>query len=367
MSGLSRRIVGAVSRLPVIAFCVLQQVPVPAPETALPPVQERVLVERVIIPLRVIDRFGSPVTGLKSADLKLRVDGVEVSIEALDELTEAAQVEEKRATSEPPEVPGPLTRTAPTRNVVMLFQWEIAGQKDTGFLRMMRQAEMMIEQSSPSDRFAVFGYGSSLRLLQDFTHDRDKLKKAIRAIRNPGYRGEPAAGVVPIADGFAGCGPTGSIGKAVRCIGESLERVQGPKSLIFFGWTIGRPARGAWFVEYPAMVDALGRSRTSVFVLDVSDGYHRLASGLKQIAMDTGGLYNAGCLLEITYCADFARAKTQRVIAEGGYDLVFRDPTGRPGWHEVEIETSRTDRIPIFQRWYRLRTAAETAATSLAR
>jgi hypothetical protein len=102
------------------------------------------------------------------------------------------------------------------------------------------------------------------------------------------------------------------------------------------------------------VVDALGKSRTSVFVLDVSDGYHWLEGGLKQVAYDTGGLYNADCILATAACADFIRKKTQRVIAEGGYELVFRDPTGRPGWHEVEVELRRGNDIAIFQRWYRL-------------
>jgi hypothetical protein len=347
------------SPLLFVALLLAGQQSTPPSGTPVPGVQEHVTVERVVISGRVIDRFGNPIRGLTPGDLRLRVDGVEAPIEVLDPLESEqpaaepagveAAVRARRA-----EAPGPMTRLSATRNILMLFQWEISGQKDRGFLRMMRQARIMVEASEPSDRIAVLGYGSSLRLLQDFTNDRAALDKAIRSIRSTSYRGQPSDGAPSIADSVAACPPTGSIEKAIRCVALSLQPIAGTKSLVFFGWTIGRPRRGVGLVEYPAMVEGLGRSRTSVFVLDVSDGYHWLPSGLKQIAIDTGGLYNGGCLYEMAACADLARVKTQRTLSGGGYDLVFRDPTGRPGWHEVEIECRDGKRIAIFQRWYRI-------------
>jgi hypothetical protein len=202
-------------------------------ETPLPGVQESVVVERVILPGRVIDRRGNPIRGLRPEDLRLRVDGIEVPIEALDELNITPPAESDVAAPDRTapsdrhlaDAPGPMTRTSTTRNIVMLFQWEISGQKDSGFLRMMRQARLMVEQSAPEDRIAVLGYGSSLRLLQDFTDDREALYQAIRSIRNLNYRGQPPAGTLTLRDGIASCPPTGSVRKALICIGDSLQPI----------------------------------------------------------------------------------------------------------------------------------------------
>lgn len=321
-------------------------------------VQEHVLVERVVISGRVIDRFGNPIQGLTAADLRLRIDGHEWPIEALDWIGSEDEAPPSSTMSPAPtarraETAGPGTRTTASRTVVMIFQWEIAGQKDSGFLRMMRQAEKMIEDSSASDRIAVLGFGSSLHVLQDFTADRGALRQAIESIRSLSFHGRTSVDPPTIASAIAACPSTDSIQKAVQCVGVSLQPIPGPKTLLFFGWTIGRPRRAAWHLEYPAMVDALGKARTSVFVLDVSDGFHSLAPALIQIAADTGGLYNGGCIYEMAYCADLARVKTQRAFSGGRYDVVFRDLTSARGWHEVDIEVRQGGGIPIFQRWYR--------------
>jgi VWFA-related protein len=323
-------------------------------------VREEVRVERVVVPGRVIDRFANPISGLSAGDFRVTVDGKEISIDAVDwisgEATPAAGLggtkvgaEESRAIAENA---GPPAGASGPRTLIMLFQWEIAGQKDTGFLRMMRQAERMIEATTPGDRTAVLGFGSSLRVLQDLTNDHAALKTAVRAIRSLNHAGVPAAGA-SLAGPVGKCGSKDSIQKAIVCISSALQTLPGPKTLLFFGWTIGRPSLYNRYVDYPLLVEAISKARTSVFVLDVSDGHHTLAPGLKQLAADTGGLYNGGCIYEMMYCADLATAKTQRAIDGGTYEIVFRDPTSGRGWHEIEVHLKRGNGIAIFARWYR--------------
>ncbi len=236
----------------------------------------------------------------------------------------------------------------------MLFQWEIAGQKDTGFVRMMRLAEKTVDAAGPDEDTAVLGFGSSLRLLQDFTSDHHALRRAIEAIRAIGYRGRPAdSGGPSLSSGIAACGPRDSISKAVSCIGTSLQALPGQKNLIFYGWMVGRPKEGPWFVEYPAMIEAVTRADTAVYVLDVSDYRHTLQTGLQHLAKDTGGLFNGGCVYEMIYCADLAVRRTQRTLAGGEYEIVFADPGLARGWHQVEVELISRSGIPVFRRWYR--------------
>ena len=243
--------------------------------------------------------------------------------------------------------------SAPSRTIVMLFQWEIAGQKDTGFVRMMRQAERLVDSSDPEDRIAVLGYGSSLRLLQDFTTDHVALRDAIEAVRSPSFRGPAASANGPALSGtIAGCRSTGSIQKAIVCVGESLQALPGPKTLLFFGWTIGS-RRGHERVDYPRLIEAIGKAQTSVWVLDVSDGKHTLADGLVRLAFDTGGLYNGGCIYETMYCADLIRLKVHRAVEGGTYELVFRNPAVVRGWHQIEVDLVGRPGTPLFHRWYR--------------
>jgi VWFA-related protein len=315
----------------------------------------------------VIDRFANAIPGLAASDFRLRVDGRETAIETVDWIPSQVQdaqgskliatgrdTADQDSARRKAEIAGPAAETTAPRTLVMLFQWEIAGQKDTGFVRMMRQAKRMVESSTPEDRIAVLAFGSSLRLLQDFTNDHAALRDAIEAVRSWNYHGHPAAAGPTLAGAIADCGSRNSIQKAIVCAGSALQTLPGSKTLLFFGWTIARASRATRYIDYPAMIEAISKARTSVFVLDVSDGHHSLELGLKQLAADTGGLYNGGCLYEMMYCADLATAKTQRAVGGGTYEIVFRDPTTTRGWHEVEVQLTTGKGIAVFARWYRI-------------
>ena len=345
-----------------LALRFAQEKPLPEKER----VQERVTVDRVVVTGRVIDRFANPISGLVAGDFRLRVDGRDAAIESVEWIPPRPRSEQSpivaKTEAETPEADvaqkrpspaGQATLAAPFRTIVMLFQWEIAGQKDTGFLRMMRQAKRLVDSSDSEDRIAVFGYGSSLRLLQDFTTDHAALSDAIEAVRSLSFRGRPASASGPtLSTTGADCGQTASIQKAIVCIGKSLQPLPGPKTLLFFGWTIASrkaPPR----VEYRELVEVIGKAQTSVWVLDVSDGKHTLASGLARLASDTGGLYNGGCIYETMYCADLIRLKVHRAVESGVYELVFRDPAFTPGWHQVDITLTGRVGTALFPRWYR--------------
>ncbi len=327
-------------------------------------VSEQIRVERVVLRGRVIDRFANRIDGLSKQDFRVLVDGKEVPIEAVDSMspeetagagapTVAVGESQTASTTDPGQDRGALHEPPSGRLTVMLFQWEIAGQKDTGFVRMMRLAEKTADAARPDEKIAIFGFGSSLRLLQDFTSDHPSLRRAIEAIRAIGYRGRPAdPGGPSLSAGIAACGSRDSISKAITCIGSSLQALPGQKNLIFYGWMVGRPKEGPWFVEYPAMIEAVTRADAAVYVLDVSDYGHTLQTGLEQLAADTGGLFNGGCVYGMIYCADLAVRKTQRILAGGEYEIVFADPGLARGWHQVEVELIGRPGIPVFRRWY---------------
>jgi len=235
----------------------------------------------------------------------------------------------------------------------LLFQWELAGQKDAGFVRMMRQAKRFLDTAGPDVRIAVLGYGSSLRLLQDFTTDRAAVEEAIEKIRSWSWTGRSEEASGPKLFGAVdGCGRTDSIERALLCIGNALAELPGPKTMLFFGWTAAT-TRETWRNEYPAILEAIGKAETSVSVLDVSDGRRVsnkpvLLGSLKSLAADTGGLYN-----ETFDFPDLARLRVERSL-DGSYELVFRGPAaGGRGWHDVEITLTGREGTALFPRWYR--------------
>ena len=315
-------------------------------------VQERITVNRVIVTGRVLDRLGNPILGLKAGDFRLRVDGLGTPIETAEWISGGRPPDEKTVP------PGVLSAAAaepdiplPPHLTVLLFQWEIAGQKDVGFVRMMRQAKRFLDTLGADERIAVLGYGSTLRLLQDFTTDHGAVVEAIRNIRSAAWKGRSGeSGGPTLSAALADCGRTDSIEKALLCIGTALAELRGPKTMLFFGWTAAT-TKETWRDEYPAILEAIGKAETSVSVLDISDG-RRVAArpvlpqSLKDIASDTGGVYN-----ETYDFPDLARRRTERSL-EGYYEIVFRDPTVRHGPHEIEIELVGRAGTPLFHRLY---------------
>ena len=319
-------------------------------------VEERVTVRRVVLTGRVIDRFANAIPGLARSDFRLRVDGAETAIESVEWIPARPAPAPDPARAQAQTAPEPAAESvpqAPPRRIVLLFQWEIAGQKDVGFVRMMRQAKRFLDSAGPDDRVAVLGYGSSLRLLQDFTTDRAAVEAAIEKVRSPSWSGrlENAGGPTLFGAAAGGCGRTDSIEKALLCIGNALAEVPGPKTMLFFGWTAAT-TKETWRNEYPAILEAIERAETSVSVLDVSDGRRVsnkpvLLGSLKSLAADTGGLYN-----ETFDFPDLARLRVERSL-DGSYELVFRGPAAGRGWHDVEIVLTGREGTALFPRWYR--------------
>jgi hypothetical protein len=101
------------------------------------------------------------------------------------------------------------------------------------------------------------------------------------------------------------------------------------------------------------MVEAVTRADTAVYVLDVSNYHHTLQAGLIQLATDTGGLFNGGCIYAMIDCADLATQKTRSAVEGGSYEIVFSDPGLTRGWHEVDVQLTGQAWIPLFRRWYR--------------
>ncbi len=110
--------------------------------------------------------------------------------------------------------------------------------------------------------------------------------------------------------------------------------------MVMFGWGLGDfiPGVGvAMTHDYIPAKRALESSRTTVFVLDVTEAdYHTLEAGLQMAAKDTGGSYQKTYLFP-----QLAMDKIEKTMS-GYYVLVVkRPPELQRGVHKILVDVKR--------------------------
>jgi len=140
-----------------------------------------------------------------------------------------------------------------------------------------------------------------------------------------------------------------SLEKALLRLAESVQTFPAAKSLLLFGWGLGRwrpvwdsintddeSAAAAGYLHFSRTFSEAKRllqaSHTTVFSLDISDsGYHPLQGGLEKISFETGGFY-----VPTSSFPELAMTMVARAIT-GYYEIVFHKPQRRKGSHEIRV------------------------------
>jgi VWFA-related protein len=292
-------------------------------------------VDRVVVEVRVIDNGGRPVRGLEAAHFRLEVDGRKAPIESVRWLdqTPAAQAASAgaRATDAPP---------LPDRLLLFLFQKDLTSTRGVGLVRLQGDVRELIDRLGPHDRVAVASHDSRLRVWQDFTTDRSAVKWAVQHSvlfgRAPREH-EPGPDDPSLRRGLDGAAARAAATPeaAIKVLAEAMSTLPGTKALILFGWGMGELGLTGTRMtyEYEPALDALGRAGVSVFSLDVTDTqYHSLEAGLREVAEDTGGVFERTNL--------FAGTALRRLedALSGHYVLSFERPDLPRGEHRIEVD-----------------------------
>ena len=297
---------------------------------------ERVDVERILLDVRVVDGHGQPLRGLGVADFEVEVDGRPVAIES------AQWVEGDRPYADgltPEAAAAAGIPSAPEgRLVLFFFQKDMDSSRIGGLLRMQREAVKLAQGLEPRDRVAVASFDSHLKVWLDFSRDREALRRVL--LHSLIFESRPRASPEPYpsllthfddAEGRRAATPE----KGLLLLGEALRDLPGSKSLVFFGWGLGR-MMGSLGVraerDYGPAIATLHAARTTVFALDVTDAdHHSLEVGLEAVAEHTGGFY--------AKTHDFATAAMDRLAGalSGHYVLAFSRPDVRPGAHPLRV------------------------------
>ena len=296
--------------------------------------RDRVDVESVVVDARVVDHAGRPIRGLAPADFRLKVDGRVVPVQSVTWVDENAPPDpETTAVAE--EAGTPLPRG---RLIVFFFQKDLERSRVMGFLQMLRRARDMLDSLGAEDRVAVVSFDSHLKVWTDFTADRARLRHVLdRSLlfeRVPILSAGDAPSLVEYLEPGA-AKRAAAPETALLQLGEALRELPGTKSLVLFGWGMGRwsPGVGVFLDhDYGPARHALVEGRVTVFALDVTDAdYHTLEVGLEQVAEDTGGFYAKTHIFPGQAFDRLGRA------LEGHYLLTFAKPDLKPGEHDIDI------------------------------
>jgi VWFA-related protein len=300
-----------------------------------------ITVTRFLLDARVTDSRGNPVPDLAPEDFLVTIGGEVAEVESAEWIEDVP--------SAPVEVPvgsAPAgAPPAPGRLFVLFAQTDHAREsfRLRGQINFILEAEKMIAELEPEDRLAVFQFDSHLKFRHDFTRDKDAVVEALKGTLSTNLAPLPAAGepsLLPFVDADA-MKSTWTVEDALAYVGRALGHLPGPKSMLLLGWGMGiRSGSGAVYPrwqDYGDAVRALNESRTRVFSLDVAwADAHDLASGLMQLARDTGGFYASTFRFP-----DLVVDRLERTLS-GHYELVVTRPrTLAPGNHPLEVTVLR--------------------------
>lgn len=319
--------------------------------------QQQITVERVIVDARVADSRGDAITNLTATDFRVLIDDKPASIESAEWIPETAVARELAEIDQPqPEINRTMDVPAPRgRLLIFLFQTDFSREavRLVGQMKVALAADDYTNWLEPNDRVAVLSYDSHLKFRLDFTDDKRRIQEAMEnavLVDDP-----PAPPVVPLPSlakhlDRDAMKTAGTFEQALIILGNALRPIPGPKSLILFGWGIGRFGRGGVTMEwnYGIARHSLESARVSVFSIDITQAdYHSLEVGLGKVAEDTGGFY-----AKSFHFPKQAVERLQKALV-GHYELEVRKPETRVrGVHTIEVQTSNKRAIVMARSSY---------------
>ncbi len=322
-------------------------------------VQEQITVERILVDTRVTDDRGNPITGLKASDFRVRVDGKPAGVESAEWIPETAAARELASIDASIDHAGTdvntsLDQPAPRgRLLIFFYQTDFARNsvRIAGQMQQVVSADDWLDWLDPEDRVALFSFDSHLKFRLDFTNNKDHIKDAMEQAlltdEPPPPRIVPMPALAKRLDREE-MRKAASPEAALIIVANALRPIPGPKSIILFGWGLGKltPSGVMMDSKYVPARQALEAARASVFSIDFTQAdYHSLSAGLGQVAGDTGGFY-----AKTFHFPKIAVDRLQKTLA-GHYELEVRKPdTKVRGTHTIEVEVPSQRRASVLAR-----------------
>jgi len=338
--------------------------PPPARSAPSPPrpgaFREEARVERVVIDAHVTEDDGEPIRDLVAADFVVKVDGKRVPLETVEWVSASAAEAAAPHVGEiswtdAPTMTEPVLAYPPGRVIVLFYQTDHEPLRITGFLRMAQYTDRFLETLVETDRVAVVSFDSHLKLRQDFTDSREKIRAAMLSCLRTAEPGRIDPGPFPsLARNFDYAKAKRAVTpeRGLELVARALEPIPGGKTMLFFGWGLGTiggmtGANPTEKKDYARALHSLSAARVNIFTLDITDAdYHTLEGRLVGVSAATGGTYQKTHL--------FPQAALDRVTRtiSGRYVLVFVKPNLPRGAHDVEVKLAGKRKGNVSARSY---------------
>jgi VWFA-related protein len=320
----------------LVARAVAAQEPTPTPFGA------TVEVSRILTEVRVVDRSGEPVQGLTAEDFHVKIDGRPATVESVLWVPTSGEAGVEESGSAAAVGVGSTKTPSEPRLIVVVFQTDINLYKLKGVVRMAPEAAAFVRNLGPRDRVALFVFESHLELRSDFTDDHDAVadmlttKEILNGRMDPP---PPASPSIAAAFDFEQARKAATLTRALEIIGRSMILIPGPKTVVLFGWGLGRYNAGQPIIEkhsYGPAIAMLAAARASVFSIDITTAdFHTLERGLRRISDDTGGLY-----IKTNRFPGTAIAKLTRMITSY-YELSIVPPEKTEERYAIKVTVKR--------------------------
>jgi VWFA-related protein len=256
--------------------------------------------ELVLVNVTVRDKSGNFVQGLKAENFTILEDNkpqkvISFDVENVDAVpaTDVAQAKPlaetaPESTNQPPSAADAAKQFKDRRLIILFF--DLSAMEPDEIDHAVTSAEHYVDtQMAPADLVSIVSLGSSLLVNQDFTADRDLLKKQLQQFSSgsgQGFEegttgateGTPDAGQPFTADDTEyNIFNTDRRLEALRSVAEKLSHVQQKKSLIYFSSGMDRTGIENQS-ELRAAVNAAVRSNLAIYTMDMR-GLQALVAG----------------------------------------------------------------------------------------
>ncbi|MBZ5671901.1 MAG: VWA domain-containing protein [Acidobacteriia bacterium] len=324
----------------------------------------------VLVDVRVFDKSGKLVTDLQQSDFRVLEDGVpqtltSFSLEDVERLAQATGANERPPVIDLEKLPPEVDAAQVIQNHrLLVFFFDLSSMAPDELMRALKATSDFLKQRlTPADLIAVATYTSSLRVVQNFTNDRDALTKVLHAMQI----GEEssvlsAAGAVGEAGGTDASGTeivnqelsdaftpdetefnifnTDEKLAAIESLARMLRDVPGRKSVMHFSSGLQRTGIENQ-AQLRATVDAANRANVSLYSMDAR-GLAALPPGGDASTASPAGtaIYSGSAVVSQVSSLQGSRETLASLAADTGGRAFYDLNDFGPAFEEVQRENS---------------------------
>jgi VWFA-related protein len=332
----------------------------------------RVQTNVVLVDVRVTDRHGNPVTNLTQDDFRVFEDGApqkisSFSLENIGELASATGENGGPAIIDLGKLPtvvspAQVNRMVQDHRLIVLF-FDLSSMQVDDLLRAIKAAENFTrKQMTPADLVAITTYSSDLRVMQNFTNDRDELHKAIESIRVGESSSLAAQGEIGAAGGTNANGEevvtqdtseaftpdetefnifnTDQKLAALESLADLLRGIPGRKSVIHFSSGVQRTGVENQ-AQLQATTDAANRANVSFYTVDATGLVGLPPGGDATSASPTGTALFTGSAVSSQFSNLEGGRETLAALAADTGGRTFYDMNDfAPAFTDIQVDNS---------------------------